>query len=73
MERRQGTEEHKGQAMTGEILEIRRRATGMPQDVPRASAIEQAAREVLKDLGGQAERVLAALVGIGEGEIRLIL
>ena len=45
----------------------------MPQDVPRASAIEQAAREVLKDPGGQAERVLAALVGIGEGEIRLIL
>ena len=50
------------------ILEIRRRAAGMPQDVPRASAIEQAAREVLRDPGGPAERVLAALVGIGEGE-----
>jgi transcription elongation GreA/GreB family factor len=50
------------------ILEIRRRAAGMPQDAPRASAIEQAAREVLKDPGGSAERVLAALVGIDEGQ-----
>jgi len=40
----------------------------MLHDVPRASAIERAAREVLKDPGEPAERVLAALVGIGEGE-----
>jgi hypothetical protein len=40
----------------------------MPQDVPRASAIEQAALVVLKDPGGPAERILATIVGISEGE-----
>jgi hypothetical protein len=52
----------------GLLLEIRRRAAGMPHDVPRASAIEQAVAEVLKDRRGPAERVLAALLGIGEGD-----
>ncbi len=50
------------------VLEIRRRAAGMPQDVPRGSAIERAALEVLKDPGGPVERILAALVGISQGE-----
>src|SRR3954469_8010612 len=50
------------------LVEIRRRAARMPQDAPRASAIEQAARELLKEPAGAAERILAALVGIGEGE-----
>jgi hypothetical protein len=50
------------------VLEIRRRAAAMPQDVPRTSAIELAASEVLKDPGGPAEQILAALVGISEGE-----
>jgi hypothetical protein len=40
----------------------------MPQDVPRASAIELAASEVLKNPGGPAERILAAIVGISEGD-----
>ena len=40
----------------------------MPPGVPRTSAIEQAASEVLKDPGGPAERILAAIVGISEGE-----
>lgn len=30
------------------LLEIRRRAAAAPQDVPRRSALEQAARELLK-------------------------
>ncbi|HET7366053.1 MAG TPA: hypothetical protein VFJ70_20960 [Burkholderiales bacterium] len=40
----------------------------MPQVVPRASAIEQAAREVLREPTGAAERVLAGFVGIGQGK-----
>src|SRR4051812_1506834 len=49
------------------ILEIRRRAAAMPQDVPRATAIEQVARELLKDRGSPAERILAGLLGMDEG------
>ena len=45
------------------IAEIRRRAAAMPQDVPRASAIGQAAREILKDRDNPAERILAGLLG----------
>ena len=48
------------------IAEIRRRAAAMPQDVPRASAIEHA-REILKDRDSPAERILAGLLGIAEG------
>jgi hypothetical protein len=54
------------------ILEIRRRAASLSQDVPRPVAIEQAAREVLKMAAPGEEldtrrQILAALLGI-DGE-----
>ena len=50
------------------ILEIRRRAATMPHDFPRESALEKAARELLSDRNGPAERVLSVLLGIGQAE-----
>jgi len=40
----------------------------MAQDVQSASAIEQAAREVLREPTGAAERVLAGFVGNRSGQ-----
>jgi hypothetical protein len=50
------------------LLEIRRRAPSLPNDLPRSMALEQAAREVLETAGEQREparKVMAALLGIG--------
>lgn len=50
------------------LLEIRRRAAGLPNDLPRSTALEQAAREVLETAGPQREparKIMAALLGIG--------
>jgi hypothetical protein len=54
------------------ILEIRRRAASLPQQLPKPLAIEQAAREVLQiaALGEELDttrQILAALLGI-DGE-----
>jgi hypothetical protein len=54
------------------LLEIRRRAAGLPHDLPKPLTIEQAAREVLGTAqpGGEldaARQVMAALLGI-EGD-----
>ena len=50
------------------VLEIRHRAAAAGADVPRAVALEQAAREVLAPRDGEApklaRRILAALLGI---------
>jgi hypothetical protein len=55
------------------ILEIRRRAASLPQDLPRPMAIEQAAREILQAAARGEEldasrQILAALFGVGAGE-----
>jgi hypothetical protein len=50
------------------LLEIRRRAASLPNDLPRSTALEQAAREVLEMAGGEREparKIMAALLGIG--------
>jgi hypothetical protein len=50
------------------LLEIRRRAASLPNDLPRSMALKQAAREVLETAGPQGEsarKIMAALLGIG--------
>jgi hypothetical protein len=54
------------------LLEIRRRAAGLPHDLPKPLAIEQAAREVLGTARPGEEmdavrRIMAALLGIEDG------
>jgi len=49
------------------LLEIRRRAASLPNDLPRRMALEQAAREVLMTAEEQPEparKIMAALLGI---------
>jgi hypothetical protein len=55
------------------LLEIRRRAATLPDDGRRPERIEQTARQVLADIpeGEQADqvrRILAAFLGLGDGE-----
>jgi hypothetical protein len=55
------------------LLEIRRRAAALPDDGRRPQAIEQIAREVIAGIseGEQADqvrRILAAFLGLGEGD-----
>jgi hypothetical protein len=53
------------------LLEIRRRAASLPNDLPRSTALERAAREVLEAAGQDREparQIMAALLGIGAGE-----
>lgn len=53
------------------LLEIRRRAAGLPNDLPRSTALEQAAREALEMAGPQQEhsrKIMAALLGIGDDQ-----
>lgn len=40
----------------------------MAQDVPRATAIQQAAMQVLQEPNGPAERILVALLGMNDGD-----
>ena len=49
------------------LLEIRRRAARMPNDLPQSMALAQAAQEVLKTTPEQepARQILAGLLGIG--------
>jgi hypothetical protein len=50
------------------LLEIRRRAASLPNDLPRSTALEQAAREVLESAEEQREparKIMAALLGLG--------
>jgi hypothetical protein len=50
------------------LLEIRRRAASLPNDLPRSTALEQAARDVLQPVGQQPEparQIMAALLSIG--------
>ena len=55
------------------VLEIRRRAAGLPKQLPKPMAIEQAAREVLgtarpgEELDA-AREIMGALVGVNAGE-----
>lgn len=55
------------------LLEIRRRAAALPDDGRRREAVERIARKVLADMpeGQQADqvrRILAAFLGLGEGD-----
>jgi hypothetical protein len=53
------------------LLEIRRRAASLPNDLPRSTALERAAREVLEAAGQgpePARQIMAALLGIGGDE-----
>jgi len=55
------------------LLENRRRAAALPDDGRRPEAIEQIARNVLADIpegeqSDQVRRILAAFLGLGEGE-----
>ena len=52
------------------LLEIRRRAAALPDDSKRPESIERIARDILADLpdGDQSARVLAAFLGVGEGD-----
>lgn len=54
------------------LLEIRRRAAALPDDGKRPAAIERVAHEVLSMTEGeqsaQVRRILAAFLGLGEGE-----
>lgn len=55
------------------LLEIRRRASQLPDDGQRPEAIERIAREILAEIpeGEQADkvrRILAAFLGLGEGD-----
>lgn len=55
------------------LLEIRRRAAALPDDGRRPDAIEQIAREVLAEIpegeqSAQVRRVLAAFLGLGDGD-----
>jgi hypothetical protein len=55
------------------ILEIRRRAGSLPDELPQAVAIERAAREVLgtapiDQQENDARQIMAGLLGIAEGQ-----
>jgi hypothetical protein len=53
------------------LLAIRRRAASLPNDLPRSTALEHAAREVLETAEQQREparQIMAALLGIGGDE-----
>jgi len=55
------------------LLEIRRRAAALPDDGRRPEAIERIARQILDDIpegehSTQVRRILAAFLGLGEGE-----
>ena len=55
------------------LLEIRRRAAALPDDGRQTAAVERIAREVLDSMpegeqSAQVQRILAAFLGIGEGE-----
>jgi hypothetical protein len=55
------------------LLEIRRRAAALPGDGRRPEAIERIAHEILADIpegeqSGQVRRILAAFLGLGEGD-----
>jgi hypothetical protein len=55
------------------LLEIRRRAAALPDGGQRAETLQRIAREVLADIpegeqAGQVRRVLAAFLGLGEGD-----
>jgi hypothetical protein len=55
------------------ILEIRRRAASIPEDMRTPAAIEKIAREVLdfvpdSNQAADVRRILAGFLGIGEGE-----
>src|SRR5947208_3589505 len=57
----------------GLLLHLRRRAARIPQSVPRPAALEQAVREAINGFPGWDKadaptRILAAIVGIREGE-----
>lgn len=55
------------------LLQIRRRAAALPDDRKRPQAIERIAREILADIpegeqSDQVRRILAAFLGLGEGD-----
>ncbi len=55
------------------LLEIRRRAAALPDDGRRPEAIERVARDILDGIpanekSDQVRRILAAFLGLGEGE-----
>lgn len=53
------------------LLEVRRRAASLPNDLPRSTALERAAREVLQTAGPQREpaaKIMAPILGIGGDE-----
>jgi hypothetical protein len=55
------------------ILEIRRRAPSLPDDMRRPAAVEQIAHDVLHSIpegeqAAQVRRILAAFLGLGEGD-----
>jgi len=55
------------------LLQIRRRAAALPDDGRRPQAIERIAREILADIpegehSDQVRRILAAFLGLGEGD-----
>jgi len=55
------------------LLEIRPRATALPDDGRRPAAIERIARQILDEIpegeqSDQVRRILAAFLGLGEGD-----
>ena len=55
------------------VLEIRRRTAALPDDGRRPEAIERLARDILTEIpegeqAAQVRRILAAFLGLGEGD-----